>query len=256
MTINAMKTRATVNALSAALSAAAVQEYRQTTPAGWNFATRESYKSPIANCFCSDHTGKMTGVISISTSVALNARCQVRAKDPKSICAHCFAAAMLDYYSDLGKKLANNTELLTSRELTPAEIPVINADKWPLLRFESFGDLNNVIQVYNYFLIAAVNHKQRAALWTKNSDIIAEAMRVYGIEKPKNLVIIYSSPKVNKPAAEIPEKYDFIDKVFTVYDPEYIESCSVKINCGARDCKKCGRCYTKRTGAAVSEKLK
>lgn len=256
MTINTMKTRATVNALSAALSAAAVQEYRQTTPKNYNFATRESYKSPLAGCFCSDHTGKMSGVISISTSVVLNTRCQARAKDPNSICHFCFAAAMLDQYSDLEKKLARNTEILTSRELSPAEIPVINADKWPLLRFESFGDLNNIVQVYNYFLIAAVNHKQRAALWTKNPDIIAEAMRVYGIEKPKNLVIIYSSPKVNTPAAEIMNKYDFIDKVFTVYDPEYIESCGVKINCGARDCRKCGRCYNKRTGAAVSEKLK
>ena len=127
---------------------------RQTTPASYNFATRESYKSPIANCFCTDHNGKMSGVISISTSVALNQRCQARAKNPESICHFCFAAAMLDHYSDLGKKLARNTELLTARELTPAEIPVINADKWPLLRFESFGDLNNVIQVYNYFLIA------------------------------------------------------------------------------------------------------
>jgi len=239
---------------AAAVKAAARKPYERTTPANYNFATRESYKSPITKCFCNDHTGKMSGVISISTSVALNKRCQARAKDPESICAFCFAAAMLDQYSDLGAKLARNTAVLTERELTLDEIPVINAEKWPLLRFESFGDLNNMIQVYNYFLIAAVNHKCKAALWTKNPDIIAAAMEYYGIEKPANLVIIYSSPKVNTPAADILEKYDFIDKYFTVYDPK--SACSVNINCGARDCRKCGRCYTKRTGAAVREILK
>lgn len=219
-----------------------------------NFETRESYKTPIANSFCTGHTGKMSGVISISTSVALNTRCQARAKDPDSICHFCFAAAMLEQYSDLGKKLARNTELLTTRELDPAEVPVINAEKWPMLRFESFGDLNNTTQVYNYFMIASVNHKCKAALWTKNPDIIAKAMAEYGIKKPSNLVIIYSSPKVNECAADILEKYSFIDKVFTVYDPETAKG--VKINCGARDCKKCGRCYTKRTGAMVREILK
>ena len=248
------RTRAIVNALSAALSAAAVQEYRQNTPASWNFATRASYKTPLAKCFCTDHTGKMAGVISISTSVALNPRCAARAKDPDSICAHCFAAAMLEYYAGLDNKLARNTELLTKAELTPDQVPVINADKWPLLRFESFGDLNNVIQVYNYFLIAAVNHKCKAALWTKNPDLIQAAMDHYGITKPSNLVIIYSSPKLNTPAADILRKYAFIDKVFTVYDKEH--SGGVKINCGARDCKKCGRCYSKRTGAIVNETLK
>ena len=241
---------------SATLKAAARAPYECTTPASYNFANRKSYRSPIANCFCTDHTGKMSGVISISTSVALNARCQARAKDPESICAFCFAAAMLDYYSDLGNKLARNTELLTTRELEPAEIPIINAEKWPMLRAESFGDLNNIVQVYNYFLIAAVNHKCKAALWTKNPDIIAAALEHYNIKKPANLVIIYSSPKVNEPAADIIKKYPFIDKVFTVYDAETIERDGVEINCGARDCRKCGRCYSKRTAADVREKLK
>ena len=241
---------------AATIKAAARAPYERTTPDNYTFATRESYKTPISKCFCDDHTGKMSGVISISTSVALNARCQARAKDQESICHYCFAAAMLDYYSELGNKLARNTELLTARELDPAEIPVINAEKWPLLRFESFGDLNNIVQVYNYFLIAAVNHKCKAALWTKNPDIVAAALDHYGIEKPKNLVIIYSSPKVNEPADGVRERYPFIDKMFTVYDPEYIDAHQVKINCGARDCRTCGRCYTRRTGSDVREKLK
>lgn len=219
-----------------------------------NFKTSESYKTKIAKCFCTDHSGKMSGVISISTSVALNERCQARAKDPESICHFCFAAAMLDQYSDLGAKLARNTDALTTEELATDDIPVINEEKWPLLRFESFGDLNNIVQVHNYFKIADVNSKCKAALWTKNPDLIDKAMKHYGLKKPSNLVIIYSSPKVNEPAADILKKYDFIDKVFTVYDKETAKG--VNINCGARDCKKCGRCYTKRTGAMVNEILK
>ena len=220
-----------------------------------NFLTKRTEKArELAKAFCVNHTGKMSSVISISTSVVLNVFCQARAKDPTSICSHCFAASMLEYYTELGKKLARNTELLTTELLNWNDVPVINYEKFRKLRFESFGDLNNAVQVYNYFLIARVNKNMKCALWTKNPHIIAEAMEQYNITKPKNLVIVYSSPKLNEVASDILKRYPFIDKVFTVFDKEHAET--VNINCGARDCETCGRCYTKRTSAFVNELLK
>lgn len=220
----------------------------------WNFLTKATAKAKkIAAGFCTDHNGKMAGVISYSTSVVLNKRCQCRSKNKQSICAFCFAAAMLDIYGDLAKKLARNTAIITSELLQPEDVPVINWQKWPMLRFESFGDLNNEIQVYNYFLMAEINPKCRAALWTKNPDIIASAIKKYGLKKPSNLVIIYSSAIVN---AKEEAKYSFIDKTFTVYDPEYIKANNIFINCGARDCKKCGRCYDPATENDIKEQLK
>ena len=167
-----------------------------------------------------------------------------------------FARALANCKKNLAKKLITNTQFITAVMLTPSDIPVINYNKWPLCRLEAFGDLMTIIQVYNYFLICRMNSKVQFALWTKNPEFIAKAMQEYRITKPENLVIVYSSSKLNTPENDVLEKYDFIDKAFTVYDTEGIAADHVKINCGARDCKKCGRCYSKRTGATVSEKLK
>ena len=48
--------------------------------------------------------------------------------------------------------------------------------------------------------------------------------------------------------------YEFIDKVFTVYDDA--NAGGVNINCGARDCATCGRCYLKNDTVFINEKLK
>ena len=52
------------------------------------------------------------------------------------------------------------------------------------------------------------------ALWTKNPWIIEDAFDA-SERKPSNLQIIYSSPCINDQADP---GYDFIDKIFTVYD--------------------------------------
>lgn len=45
--------------------------------------------------------------------------------------------------------------------------------------------------------------------------------------------------------------YDFIDKVFTVFDHD-----NGHINCGAKACAACGLCYTKNDTVFINEKLK
>ena len=200
--------------------------------------------------FTLNHTGKMAGMASLSTSVIENPICAARAKVPGSICEKCFAAQMFKRYGKgFSDCFAKNTEVLTTVEIPVEEWPILN---YAFFRFESFGDLQNETQVRNYFNLCNKNPHTTFALWTKNPEFIARVIEA-GMAKPKNIIIIQSSSFINKPEDK---KYDFIDKVFTVYDKKYIKENNVVINCGARNCLECGRCYNKRTGAVVSEQVK
>lgn len=199
--------------------------------------------------FTTKHTGKMAGMASISTAVTTNARCAKNAKIPGSICAMCYAAKQMKFYPSMEKPMIENQRILTSEILPAEKLPTINN---LYFRFESFGDLNNATQVKNYFNICYKNPRVKFALWTKNPDYIAAAIRD-GYEKPDNLNIVLSSLFVNK---ERKTRYPFIDKVFTVYDPDYIEKNNVQINCGAKNCFTCGLCYEKNGISVINEKLK
>ena len=199
--------------------------------------------------FTTNHTGKMSGMASISTAVCNNERCKKNASIPGSICAKCYAATMAKRFPGMEKPLVQNQQILTSNILPDELLPVINV---LYFRFEAFGDLNNDIQVINYFNICKKNPNVKFALWTKNPDYIAKAIKA-GHEKPENLNIILSSLFINK---ERKTRYDFVDKIFTVYDPQYIEKENIEINCGARNCFECGLCYNKNDIRIINEKLK
>ena len=65
--------------------------------------------------------------------------------------------------------------------------------------------------------------------------------------------IILSSPKINEP---VECKYDFVDKIFTVYDKKYIKKHNIEINCGGEQCLTCGKCYCKSKVKNINEMLK
>ena len=198
--------------------------------------TTLSKKSELGGLhYTTNHTGKMSGLHSLSTAVTVNPHCIKRMQNGSSICAKCFAASMMKQYQSLNNCLVSNTEILTASVLPASVLPLIPARYF---RFEAFGDLINTNQVINYFNIAKKNPDTLCALWTKNPHIVAKAIEM-GHEKPANLQIVLSSPLVNKPVKST--KYAFIDKIFTVYDKEGAKA--VNINCGARSCLACGRCY-------------
>lgn len=206
---------------------------------------------------CVNHTGKMAGMYSISTACTLNEYCLKRSKNPDSICANCFAQTMFKnpWYKWTLKRCEHNTHVLTTSILDVDDLPLINAFAF---RFESFGDIQNTTQVINYFNICRLNPRVIFALWTKNPFIIANAIRA-GYSKPSNLIIIYSSPIKNKPVslAKIQNVFPFVDKVFTVWtNTDTAAAHDVKINCGARACLKCLRCYTIGGDNEIAELLK
>lgn len=192
-----------------------------------------------------NHNGKMKNIWSLSTSCKSNPNCERNAKIEGSICQKCYAQRQMKMYKQMHPCYDRNAKILTS-EIIPMEdlpsIPVI------YFRFESFGDLINWVQCANYFNICKKNPQTKFALFTKNPNIIKECIES-GNKKPKNLQIIQSSLFIGKPQKKA---YDFVDKVFTVYaDCEGVE-----INCGARNCFECHKCYTKSKVEYINEKLK
>ena len=211
------------------------------------FTTNES---PV---YISDHmSGKMQGIAAISTSVLLNALCKIRAEVEGSICEKCFAMNTVRRYHALEGHLEENTKVLTERVLDVWELPKFKYS-CGMVRFEAFGDLNNVTQAINYLNIAYANPRQAFALWTKNPHILKLAIDEVG--KPENIMLIYSSPLINC-ERDIFKMYPFFDKVFTVFSKDFIKEHGIEINCGARSCGSCGLCYFDRSIQFVREVLK
>ena len=192
------------------------------------------------------HSGKMKGMQSIGTTCKLNPTCAKNAKIKGSVCEKCYAQRYTGMRKGLENHLERNTKLLTSKIIPMDELPIVNACYF---RFESFGDLHNTTQLINYFNICKKNPDTYFALWTKNPGIVKKVAD----QKPKNLQIIVSSLMLNKPV-DI-SKMPYIDKVFTVYDKETIKRDGININCGAKSCLTCHKCY-KKGNKVINEKLK
>ena len=198
------------------------------------------------------HTGKMTGIRSLSTYKLVCGTCLSLKDNPATICHHCYVDKTLSMYRQMTPALIYNTLLLKYTKLEKRQLPVINDLSF---RFESFSDLQNAQHLQNLYAIARNNPQTRFALWTKNLKLIQTE------KAPKNLNIIISSPILNEclPLAEkIIERVKATTscthvKVFTVYDAEHIEQ---KQNCLKR-CLECGKCYSKNNKEQfISELLK
>ena len=192
------------------------------------------------------HSGKMDGIPSISTSCILNARCQKRVNCDKSVCHNCFAHSYMKFRKELREALERNFHILTEKILTKKEIEDLNINS-SFFRFESFGDLNNDIQLINYINICKFYRYTRFALWTKNVDILLSVFSQKKYRKPRNLSLIVSSPLLNVTLplsfVEKINKVVHIDVVFTVYSKDFAINHNIIINCGAKHCLSCLQCY-------------
>ena len=197
------------------------------------------------------HNGKMKGMQSLSTSCLHNKFCQERAKNPNSVCSKCYAQRKMKMYKNMDECFEKNAEILCNRILDLDELPTLNC---LYFRLESFSDLANEIQFINYLNICKKNPSTRFALWTKNCFIVDKVFND-GYKKPKNLNIVVSSSYINK--VDDTSKYNWVDRVFTVYDKDEIEKNNVNINCGALRCITCLKCYKKSSKIFyINEKLK
>lgn len=209
--------------------------------------TMKQFEKETGIRFNVNMSGKMSGVNCLSTSNLVNPFCIARKKDPNSICSKCYADTTCKRYSALQQNMLRNTEILTETLFKISDMPVINAS---IFRFEAFGDLLNATQCINYFRLCKANPHVRFALWTKNPGFVRQAIQTES--KPENLIILLSSAKIGEKADA--SRFDFIDKTFTVY--RKADMPEEKINCGARACLACQRCYNKNTESEVREYLK
>lgn len=195
----------------------------------------------VAQIGVSRLTGKLDGFWAVSTSVLMNRLCQARALVEGSICADCYAAQGAVSRDGLALVLEINYMIINRWRLSPEAwatlpIPSINGKS----RGESHGDVATVCAAVNMCNICASHPYLTFGVWTKNLNLYRAAFKEVG--KPKNMIFIYSSPIKNQ-VAEVPEDMKpYVDKVFTVFEKDYIEKNHICINC-AKHCNGCLKCY-------------
>lgn len=168
----------------------------------------------------------------------------------------CYSCAMNDQYSDLSAKLIRNSRILCDvlpfESLPEFNPPETGANGTKKGRFEAFADLSSVNQCINYFNTCVKNPGVNFAIWTKNPFIIDQCIKA-GHKKPDNLKILVSSLMKNE--TRDVSAYSFVDHVFTVYTLDYLldtmpaDKIKSFINCGARSCANCGKCYDRGNDA-------
>lgn len=210
--------------------------------------TKAQFVNKMYEAICRNHGGKMEGMWSLSTSCRLNKYCQARHKNGNSICSKCFAIRQTDWQHELANKLERNTELLTENEIPAECMPDVSIKD--IFRLESFGDLNNVMQIKNYFTFAEANKGTIFGLWTKNTFLFPE-VRKAGIKKPSNVIIIESAPLIDTP---IEPSDEWVDKVFIVWSKKYKNE--PWINCGKAKCIGCRNCYDLDGPKVINEVVK
>lgn len=201
--------------------------------------------------------GKMRGMLALSTSPNGNERCNARAAcgNPDCICTKCYAKAQCAYQHGTETKLECNGRILSERLIPVEDWIHINYNAWRVCRLESHGDVRNAIHAANYYGLAKANPKITFVAWTKNYDFYQKANDTL-MEKPSNFILIVSSPFVND-ELDI-AKYPLADRVFTVYDKEYIKANDIRpdfINCGASSCITCKICYTQDNGVVYIHEI-
>lgn len=183
---------------------------------------------------------------SFNTYCGMNPFCIARHAAGDTICKKCYSFTLTAIYDGSLKKLIKASFLFCNEIISVSDMPVLK-HKINYQRLESFGDLYNVIQARNYLNLVLANSHVTFTLWSKNPQVIHTALLQLGF-KPKNLIIIYSSPIINKIQSDIFGKYlingkDIINRIFTVFTAEYAILNNIQIHCINSHCINCMRCY-------------
>ena len=198
-------------------------------------------------------TGKLEGFQAISTNTTTNEYCIKKYNEQKQnvICTFCYSHEMLNTFrKNMAPALQRNTDLLNSKVLHPDALPVINS---AFFRFNAHGELaldkkEATINLENYVNIAIKNPHCTFSLWSKRFDVIKPFFDKH--DKPKNLILIYSTPLTNHILKKVPK---YFDKTFNTVKGDLHKE---QQNCTGQKCKDCLLCYKKDTTSIIVEKVK
>ena len=138
------------------------------------------------------------------------------------------------YRKNMQECLERNSNLLSTKELEDNQIPFINE---LYIRINAHGELINQMHLHNIVLICNKYKRTNFALLSKRKDIIKKYFD--NNNKPTNLILIYSNPKINNiiDKNNIPK---YFNKTFNnVSHDKFID----KQNCTGQKCKDCFKCY-------------
>tara|TARA_R100000664_G_C2640318_1_gene65633 strand:- start:34 stop:495 length:462 start_codon:yes stop_codon:yes gene_type:complete len=127
-------------------------------------------------------------------------------------------------------KFSRNSEYLSEKVQDRKTLPIC-----PNMvgRFSSHGELINSNHLENLINICLNQPMTTFTLWTKRKDIVNRVLK--NIKKPKNLILVYSNPIINKLDVKLPKHFD---KVFN-----NVKSKTNNVNCDSK-CLDCMKCYT------------
>jgi hypothetical protein len=177
--------------------------------------------------------GKLDGLKAISTNTVTNDFCVKMNSQGDTICKLCYSHGMLkSYRKNMQPALQRNSDALSGRLLDQSELPTI-LDAF--LRINAHGELINAMHLENICRIAEHNPHCNVALWTKRKDIVNKLFK--NRDKPTNLILVYSNPKVDNILETIPKHFD------KVFNNVSFENHQDRQNCTGQQCKSCLACY-------------
>jgi len=124
-----------------------------------------------------------------------------------------------------------------SRPIRWDDLPVLNH---AFVRINGHGELINMTHLINCHAIALKNPHCNVVIWTKRAGLIRDYHKHY--KQPKNLILIFSNPRIDKPIA-VPRGFD---KVFN-----NVQADNTPQNCTGKKCIECLACYRKDSGINV-----
>ena len=178
-------------------------------------------------------SGKMLGIPSLNTDTTSNKFCQGMYNSNKEnlICSDCYSMSMLTTFRKNCKpKFLNNSKYLSEKVHPREYLPICPSN---VGRFHSHGELINSNHLYNLINICHNQPMTTFTLWTKRKNIVSRVLK--NTDKPKNLILVYSNPYVDKLDVVVPKHFD---KVFN-----NVSKHSSNVNC-SRKCIECMMCYT------------
>ena len=187
----------------------------------------------------SNGSGKLQDIRSLNTNTLTNEFCisMYNSSADNIICRKCYSMSMLNgLRKNCAPSWQENSDILSGGLIPPHMLPTI-LDAF--FRFSSHGELINMTMLENFHNITLHNPHCSFALWTKRKNFIRKFYSQN--EKPANLILIYSNPRIDAVMNQPPE---FFDRTFN----NVSKGSDVAQNCTGQKCRDCLLCYKAGNG--------